>query len=187
MLALFEEIKKLKLKLSQLEVEQERQDQELHERIKDFEEISRLEAELLGIDHEELKQKVLDNIEFFRDTEEETQKLESELDDVAKEKLKQAEKAKPMIHDDEETLRLEQELAELDGKKTPEQSTTDSFKICLISPDGSYSEWSEESGGGWRSVGLGQHYSNREQAQQCYEQVQNRFPNYHIELIEHHA
>jgi len=183
MLALFEEIKKLKLKLSQLEVEQERQDQELHERIKDFEEISRLEAELLGIDHDELKQKVLDNIEFLRDTEEETQKLESELDDVAKEKLKQAEDVKPMIHDDEETLRLEQELAELGGKKVPEQSK-DFFKICLISPDGSYSEWSEESGGGWRSIGLGQHYTSREHAQVCYEQVQNRFPNYHIELIE---
>ncbi|MCV6638302.1 hypothetical protein [Candidatus Albibeggiatoa sp. nov. NOAA] len=182
MLALFEEIKKLKLKLAELEVEQERQDEELHQRIKDFEEISRLEAELLGIDHEELKQKVLDNIAFIRDTEEETEKLETELSEADRIALQQANKNEPMIHDDEETRRLEQELEELG---TPNiQQNEHYFTICLVSADGNYSEWSDESGGGWHSVGLGHQYVSREEALQQCGKIQQRFPNYHIQVIE---
>ncbi|WP_353571433.1 hypothetical protein [Candidatus Albibeggiatoa sp. nov. BB20] len=182
MLTLFEEIKKLKSKLSELEVEQERQDQELHERIKDFEEISRLEAELLGIDYEELKQKVLDTLTFMRDTEEDTAKLESELSEADQIALQKANNTEPMIHDDEETRRLEQELMDIGAPKA--QNHEHYFTICLISPDGSYSEWSEEAGGGWRSIGLGRQYLEHEMALEHCEQVQQRFPNYNIKLIE---
>lgn len=180
MFALFEEIKKLKQKLALLEVEQERQDQELHERIKDFEEISRLEADLLGIDYEELKQKVLNNIDFLRDDVEDTEKLESELSEADKIALKKVETA-PTIHDDEETRRLEQELAQLD---MPQKTDKHYFAICLVSSDGSHSEWSEEAGGGWRAPGQGQHYAEQNIALEQCEQLKKRFPSYLIQLIE---
>ncbi|MEK7991213.1 MAG: hypothetical protein VSS52_009425 [Thiotrichaceae bacterium] len=182
MFALFEEIKKLKSKLAELEVEQERQDQELYQTIKDFEEISRLEAELLGIDHNELKLKVLDNLTFLRDTDEDTKKLEAELSEADKMALQKANKAEPMIHDDEETRRLEQELEGLGAPKV--QNHKHYFTICLVSPDGSYSEWSEEAGGGWHSVGLGRQYTDHDAALILCEKVQKKFPHYLVKLVE---
>ncbi len=182
MSVLFEEIKRLKYKLAELEQEQERQDKELHETIRDFEEISRLEAELLGIDYEVLKEKVLNNIAFIRDTEQETQKLESDLSEADKIRLQRSTDNVPAVHDDEETQRLERELAELDGVKT--QQLKHYFTICLISSDGNHNEWTKEAGGGWRGKGLGHQYANRDEALKNCEQLKKRFPNYQIQLVE---
>jgi hypothetical protein len=177
MLPLYEEIERLKNKLTLLEIEQERQDKELHERIKDFEEISRLEAELLGIDYAELKEKVLNNIDFIRD-EQQSKELESKLEDVAKERLKQA-KTETMVHDDEETLRLERELAGLDAPK----ELAHYFVLHLTAENGTIAEWSEANSG-WHEPGSGDKYTERKQALQVLHKLRKRFAGYKIDLVE---
>lgn len=184
-MTLFEEIKSLKERLRQLEVEQERQDKALDESIKDFQEILRLEAELLGIDEKEL-QKAVGEILFIRDTEEETEQLEQKLDKVTNDIIEKAEKKAAQEYGTEETDRLEAELTGLDKSPQPPAAKAAQdfyYVICLSYEAQTPSEWSDESGGGWRERGKGKQYNDIKQAKRRLLQLKKKWPDYPLKII----
>jgi hypothetical protein len=73
-------------------------------------------------------------------------------------------------------LSLEHELAEMNKK--PEQKS--GFRICLLFE--TPSEWSDESGGGWRGVNQGTVYDNLAQAQTQAQVLKQRWPDYPIKI-----
>lgn len=57
------------------------------------------------------------------------------------------------------------------------------YVVCLMFDPRSPSEWSEEGGGGWRSVNKGMRYTTLEQAKACYLKLKKQWPDYPLKLI----
>jgi len=183
MATIHDEIRKLRKRLQTLEVEQKRQDLKLVEEIRDFKETVRLEAELLGINDDEI-QDAFDKINFkiLYDSEE-IKKLEEELSNIDKTMPAVEQKKAVLIHDDNETRRLEDELLHIDDKKLEKVKKTEIYVIRLIIEGGKSSEWSEESGGGWRDQGAGMHYTSVNQVKKRFKVLKTRWPDYPIKIV----
>lgn len=105
------------------------------------------------------------------------------------------------LRDLEEMLRMESQLKKLDGSadisavKTVndidvtelDQETSvnqEGYVVCLMFDTRSPSEWSEEGGGGWRTVNKGMRYKTLEQAKVCYLKLKKQWPDYPLKIMQ---
>lgn len=165
----------LKRRIRQLEEEQSRQDVELKElnELRDLAAITELENELKRIEKKGIApqtsgQKVED-LELARERE------VLELGEEAQKELRTEEPSKSV-----ENIDLSEELL---GQKPEKIQTTGGYAVCLVFNPTSPSEWSDESGGGWRGKGLGTHYPALEDAQKQLAQLKKKWPDYPLKLI----
>ncbi len=57
------------------------------------------------------------------------------------------------------------------------------YVVCLTFNRNSPTEWSEESGGGWREAGRGQCYVSLEAAQECLAKLKQQWPDYPFKIL----
>jgi hypothetical protein len=181
---IFEEIEQLKNRLQQMEIEQVKQDVELIQTFRDFQEISRLEAELMGIDYSQLEQALSKIIDFkrLREDEDKIKELETKLAEMQNVVISEK-TAKTQIHDDDEVRRLEGELMNMGSQPTVSIAAKEVYVIHLLFNPHVPSEWSEEGGGGWRQVDAGTQYIQVEKAKARFNALKQQWPDYPIKII----
>lgn len=105
------------------------------------------------------------------------------------------------LRDLEEMLRMESQLKKLDGNadisavetvndidvtELDQETGTnkEGYVVCLMFDARSPSEWSEEGGGGWRTINKGMRYKTLEQAKACYLKLKKQWPDYPLKIME---
>jgi DNA repair exonuclease SbcCD ATPase subunit len=145
-----------------------------------------IEKRLKSLEEEQENQNsALDRLKFLDD---EIQRLEKELAEIEKYKLKSSE-ASQFERDNPETERLEKELAELDKEEqdnlkysqqtSPIVSKKEGYIICLMFNPKAPPEWSGE---GWVKPGEGTIYK-LEEANVVLQELKKKWPNYPLKLI----
>lgn len=163
---------KLRQRIRALEMEQERQQQDLRElnQLRDLAAITELENELEELNKQgprgEQKAAAQD-IDFAEEA-----LLEEEVKD-----FKPVENTRQEAKD----IDLLAEFADENQKVKP----TSGFVVCLMFNQSSPSEWSEEAGGGWRGKGMGTYYPSKALAQKKYNELKAKWPDYPIQI--HHV
>ena len=170
----------LRKRLKFLEEEQERQEKELVDldNLRDLATIAELETELKRLEKEGFKQdaaakKTAKDVDLEKE-----KKLLEEGEKAQKEMAAPAPQPQP-------TFKLE--LAEeflLDTEEKPQKAVAKGgFAICLMFNEESPTEWSEESGGGWRGRGLGARYPTQKEAERVLQQLKQKWPDYPLKIL----
>jgi len=125
----------------------------------------------------------------IREIELEQERQDSELDEFLRDLVEvirlEAELAKMS---DEEILALVKRIKE-DEKETvvepepPPPPVAKGYVVCLLFNPKIPTEWSEESGGGWREQGQGTRYPVSEEAQQRLQLLQKKWPDYPMKVF----
>jgi hypothetical protein len=159
----------LKQRIKQLEVEQERQQKELVdlEQLRDLAAIEEMEKELAKIDV---------NFAPLVAVSEKTQDIDltKEFESLKEGDALIANTMTQKIHD----IDLTEELAAASRPKVQEKG----FIVLLMFDPKSPTEWSEQSGGGWRGKGQGTVYSTPNEANAMLKKLKQKWPDYPLKI-----
>jgi hypothetical protein len=164
--------KELRERIRRLEMEQERQSQELQglSDLRDMVAIAELEQELADISKTPPRQKAAAQASADIDL------TTTEADILAKQAAG--------VHIEGPDLRTDKDIdlarESLPGKKPATERQ--GFVVCLLFNPASPSEWSEEGGGGWRGKGMGTPYPDKNAAAKKYKALKTKWPDYPIEI-----
>ena len=159
----------LKRRIKQLELEQERQQKDLVEleQLRDLASIEELERELSAIDsafpHKPTATTPVESIDLS-------------LEHLAVETGGNVLKAHELIHD------IDLSLEKLGAEKA-KGAVGSGYVVCLVFNASAPSEWSEESGGGWRGKGLGSRYPHQQDAEAVLLSLKQKWPDYPIKIL----
>lgn len=160
----------LKQRIKQLEVEQERQQKDLVDldQLRDLAAIEEMEKELTSIDQHFAK---LVPAEKLKDIE-----IDKEVETLKEGDVPLVSTPTQTVHDIDLTL---EELATAGKSKKQEKG----FVILLMFDLTSPTEWSEQSGGGWRGKGQGTVYSTKVEAEAMLKQLKQKWADYPLKII----
>ena len=159
--------KELKDRIRQLENEQNRQQDDLADldSLRNLVEIEALEKELVDIHQDQSSTDILSTLDDINlDFESELESVNVHVDSTAE------------IHDIDLA-----ELAELEDE-TP-SSKQQGYIVCLLFNQDKPSEWSEESGGGWRGPDMGTRYKTKAKALAVAQKLKQKWPDYPIQIF----
>ncbi|MEY3219125.1 MAG: hypothetical protein RIT27_482 [Pseudomonadota bacterium] len=160
----------LKQRIRQLEIEQERQQKDLVdlEQLRDLAAIEEMEKELANIDQSFAK---LVPAEKLNDIE-----VDKELETLKEGDAPVVSTPAPTVHDIDLTL---EKLAAASKPKSQGKG----FIILLMFDPTSPTEWSEQSGGGWRGKGQGTVYSTKSEAEAMLKQLKQKWADYPLKIV----
>ena len=161
----------LKQRIKQLEVEQERQQKDLVdlEQLRDLAAIEEMEKELASIDQHFAK---LVPAEKLKDIE-----IDEEAETLKEGDTPIISTPTQTVHDIDLTLLDELSAA---GKSKKQGK---GFVILLMFDLSSPTEWSEQSGGGWRGKGQGTVYSTKAEAEAMLKQLKQKWADYPLRIV----
>ncbi len=159
----------LKRRIQMLEQEQQQQSDDLGslEQLRDLASIEELEQELSSIDQDmpvpDKARNVKDDINLSEDV-----LSDEELDEIDE-----------PVNSDHDMHDIDLTLEGLGANKTKAQH---GYVVCLMFNPNAPTEWSEESGGGWRGKGSGTSYPTRAKADKMLQELKQKWPDYPIKL-----
>jgi len=172
-------INELKKRIRELEAEQSKQQHDLLDldALQDLAEVNALEQDLIAMnEHEKVleKQRKINNIKL-----ESEKTLLRQADRDAIRKRNQQQKATKVTADVD--ISLEQELLKMNQKSRPK---TGGYRICLSYKNNKTpSEWSDNAGGGWHSMGEGDRYMTLSAAKNKAKALKRRWPQHPITVV----
>jgi len=128
----------------------------------------------------------------LKTAESEQEKLQEELLDIKTslgligEKSKQKKISAELLEIETQIIKLQtkfekdEDINSHTTNDSSEEVAPESYVICLMFSNNSPPEWS---GNRWRIAGQGKCYSTSEQAYQCLQQLQQKWPDYPIEIL----
>jgi len=161
--------KELKDRIRQLENEQNRQQDDLADldSLRNLVEIEALEKELVDIHQDQSSTDIL-----------------STLDDIDLDFENKLENANINIGSNRSSEIHDIDLSELEKLEDENSiSKQKGYIVCLLFNQDKPSEWSEESGGGWRGPNMGTRYATKAKAQAVAQQLKQKWPDYPIQIF----
>lgn len=187
-------LRELAHRIKRLELEQSRQDKDISKLHALEKEILELEAKLQHID--DFKINAPKPSKFTRENAAEVARLQRELEQMEDE-YEVTDFNEQRYFD--EINQLKAELGQINQTEpeakpiatTPSHTNDDQalpavsasgYVICLMYNPKTPTEWSEESGGGWRERGFGECYQTLEKAQAQYNRLKKKWPNHPLKI-----